>query len=308
MTDNDTSTSQDELRERVPETVPDDVELFIKSGDEVWGRDDHGEFRLNPMGGTADPPDPDDYAYMPCGHVLKFTYERYGQTRYCTGMAGTNFNQDFTTCKHHKARMALIERADELFEHGHFAYNYINFAKRLSAEKFIFAMELMGGLLEQSTYDYETEIHHRTIDTEDSDVISEDAVDIGIPIPTNTTYSLQASELLQAALSEVEMNNMREIVFRDGVEKSVTEKATDMEGHFTDTIDGTAEHHLHLPISRLSSDIRDHLETGGVVMDDDEDGVTFQQRNYTLDLQSADDDADVDGQEDIAASILNEGD
>jgi hypothetical protein len=302
-----TDTTQQDLRERVPDTVPNDVELFIKNGDEVWGRDEHGEFRLNPMGGAAEPPHPDDYSYTPCGHVLKFTYERYGQTRYCTGMAGTNFGQDFTTCKHHKARMALIERADELFEHGHFAYNYINFAKRLSAEKFIFAMELMGGLLEQSTYDFETEIHYRTIDTEDSDVISEDAVDIGIPIPTETTYSLQASELLQAALSEVEMNNMREIVFRDGVEKTTTEQATDMEGHFTDTIEGTAEHHLHLPISRLSSDIRDHLETGGVVMDDEDDGVTFQQRNYTLDLQPSED-GDVDGQEDIAASILNEGD
>jgi len=306
MTDN--NTSQEDLRERVPDTVPDDVELFIKNGDEVWGRDEHGEFRLNPMGGTAEPPDPDDYAYMPCGHVLKFTYERYGQTRYCTGMAGTNFGQDFTTCKHHKARMALIERADELFEHGHFAYNYLNFAKRLSAEKFIFAMELMGGLLEQSTYDFETEVHYRSIDTEDSDMISEDAVDIGIPIPTNTMYSLQASELLQAALSEVEVNNMREIVFRDGVEKTVTEQATDMEGHFTDTIDGTAEHHLHLPISRLSSDIRDHLETGGVEMDESNGGdIVVPQNNYTLDVKESDGD-NVDGQEDIAASILNEGD
>lgn len=277
----------DTLRERVADTVPDDVELFEQDG-EVYGRDDHGEFKLDPMRGSSEPVD------GRCGAVCVYTNERYGQTRYCTGMPESTFVDDGSDfCKRHKSREALMERAHELFEHGYFAANYVNFAEKLSPSKFLFAVEMVGGLFEMSQHDFETNEERRTIDTSDSDLIKEDAVDVKLPIPSKTTLSLQADQLWQAALAEVEMNNMREVVFEDQMEKEKISQTADMEGKITDTKYESVEHHLHLPISRLTTDIKKHLENGGVQLDDDDGGVvTFQQNDYTLDVSPVEGDSD----------------
>lgn len=279
--------TQETLRDRVPDTVPDDVELFERDGI-IWGRDDHGEFKLNPMRGSAEPVD------GRCGAVCVYTQERYGQTRYCTGMPESTFvdgGSDF--CKRHKSRKALMERAHELFEHGYFAANYVNFAEKLSPSKFLFAVEMVGGLFEMSQHDFETNAETRTIDTSDSELIKEDAVEVELPIPSKTTLSFQADQLWQAALAEVEMNNMREVVFEDQMEKKKISQTADMEGKITDTKYESVEHHLHLPISRLTKDIKEHLQNGGVQLDDDDGGVvTFQQNDYTLDVSPKETDSD----------------
>lgn len=278
------------LRNRVPDTVPDDVELFEQDGD-VYGRDEHGEFSLDPMTGTAEPMEDR------CGAVVTYTMERYGQTRYCSAMPEKTFVDDGSEfCRLHKSREALMERAQELFKHGHFATNYVNFAKHLPATKFLFAVEMVGGLFELSEYEFGIEREPRTIDTSNSELIEEDAVEVELPIPTDNSLSLQADQLWQAALAEVEMNNMREAVFMDATngrvgEKEETTKAADMEGTFTDTITERVEHHLHLPISRLTDDIKKHLKNGGVTMDDDDGNIiTFEQKDYTLDVSPTDPD------------------
>lgn len=282
----------DTLRSRVPNSVPDDIELFEQDGD-VYGRDAHGEFTLDPMRGSSEPQD------GRCGAVVKYTMDRYGQTRYCTGMPESTFvdnGSDF--CRLHKSHEALMERAQELFKHGHFATNYINFVKHLSASKFLFAVEMVGGLFEMSQHDFEVEKESRTIDTSDSNLIEEDAVEVELPIPTKTTLSLQADQLWNAALAEVEMNNMREAVFEDAAKHRMGEKETiaqtaDMEGKITDTKYESVEHHLHLPISRLTTDIKKHLKNGGVTLEDDEGGVvTFQKNDYTLDVSPQENESD----------------
>lgn len=273
-----------DLRERVSDTVPPDIELFMEDG-EIHGRDEHGEFQIAPMAGASEPPDDDER----CGAVLKFSEDRYGQTRFCESLKvgvfpDPNYEHD-EYCRQHQSRHALMKKAHELFEHGYFATNYVNFAEKLSTEKFIFAVEMFRGLVEQSTHNFEVEREVRVIDTADSDLIHEDEVAVELVLPSNDLFALQANELWTAALKEVQVQNMQEVVFTDGMEKTTLTDSAEMEGQITDTHYESAEHHLHLPISRLAKDIKSHLENGGISIDDDEDGViAFQQNDYTMDV------------------------
>lgn len=281
MTDDDLGNI--DLRDNVPDSVPDDVELFARDG-EIFGRDEHGEFALNPMAGSSEPQD------GRCGRPLKFYGDRYGEIRYCTGLPEKTFVEDGSDfCKHHKSRQALMERAYELFEHGYFATNYINFAEKLSPAKFLFAVEMVGGLFEMSQHDFEVQEEERKIDTSDSNMIEEDAIRVALPLPTNKVVSLQANELWTAALKEVMTQNMQEAVFSDGMATKTLVESSDMEGQITDTMYESTEHHLHLPLSRIAKDIKEHIKNGGVELDDDDGGVlTFEKNDYTLAVEPTD--------------------
>ena len=275
----DTHESSDDLREQVPDTIPDDVELFEQDGD-IFGRDEHGEFAIEPMAGSDEPQG------ERCGAPLKFYDGRYGEIRYCTGMTESTFVEDGSDfCRQHKSREALMERAHELFEHGYFATNYVNFAEKLDASKFLFAVEMVGGLFELSRHDFDVEQVERVIDTSESKLIEEDAINVALPVPSNDTISVHANELWTAALKEVMSQNMQEAVFSEGMSVETLSDSADMEGQITDTYYESTEHHLHLPISRVAKDIKEHLKNGGVSIDDADSGVvTFQKNDYTLDV------------------------
>lgn len=259
---------------------PDSWETFYR-GDTAWGRtDDDKEFQLD--AGSTEPQD------GRCGAPLTDYERRYGEIRFCTQMPESTFVDDGSDfCKTHKSREALMERAHELFEHGYFASNYVNFAGKLSGEKFLFAVEMFDGLLDQSRFDFEREVDERAIDTSDSEYINEDKVSIELPFPTSNTYKFQAQELWYAALASVMQQNMHETVFEDGVSQRTIAQSADMEGKITDTKYEREEHHLHLPISRVTKDIKEHLKNGGVeVGSEDESGtLTFQKNDYTLSVE-----------------------
>jgi hypothetical protein len=310
MTDDDYDFSDcDDLRAELPPSVPDDINLYVKNG-KIFGEDEHGEFAVKPMRGSPVPPNPDEYKYDPCGCVLKFTWDRYGEVRYCEAMSGDNFNLDFSTCKHHKGQEILMEKTYDLFEHGYFSSNYVSFSKRLAPEKFLFAVEMVGGLFEISDLDFNIEHAEREIDTSESDLIEDDAVAVELPIPQNETVSMQANELWMAALKEVMQQNMSEVVFTDGMSQETLAASTDIEGTFTDTITESAEHHLHLPLSRVAKDIKEHIKNGGVDLDDDNGGaVTFEKNDYTLDVKpsEADEGEDIRNTADKFAKQLDDG-
>lgn len=295
----------DNLRKRVPDTVPDDIELFEQDGD-VYGRDENdNEFSLDPLTGSAKPQEDR------CGAVVTSSMERYGQTRYCTAMPEETFVDDGSQfCRLHKSKEALMEQAQELFKHGHFATNYVNFARHLPSTKFLFAVEMVDGLFQMSEFDFDIIRESRTIDTSESDMIHEDAVEVELPIPQNSMRSLQADQLWHAALAEIEMNNMREVVFMEATdgrhgEKEKVAQTADMEGKITDTMTERVEHHLHLPISRLATDIKKYLKNGGVDLDDDDGGVvTFQQNDYTMDFSPQETDTgDAEDASEVAADF-----
>lgn len=292
------SQSESELQDRVPDTVPDDVELFQQDG-EVYGRDEHGEFALAPMAGSAEPQS------GRCGEPLKFYNDRYGEIRYCTALPESIFVDDGSDyCRNHKSREALMERAHELFKHGYFATNYVNFAEKLDAAKFLFAVEMVGGLFELSRHDFDIVEAERTIDTTDSNLIEEDAIDVVLPLPSNDTLSFHANELWTAALKEVMSQNMQEAVFSEGMAVKTLSDSADMEGQITDTHYENTEHHLHLPISRVAKDIKEHLKNGGVAIDDADSGVvTFQKNDYTLDVSA--NEGDSDGAESVSETAVD---
>ena len=278
------------LRDRVPDSVPDDIELFEEDG-QVYGRDDMGEFALDPMAGSAEPQD------GRCGEPLRAYNDRYGEIRYCTALPVGKFDTDRYEhdeyCRNHQGRHQLMERAHELFKHGYFATNYVNFAEKLDAAKFLFAVEMVGGLFELSRHDFDIEEEERTIDTSDSELITEDTVDIVLPVPSNDTLSVHANELWTAALKEVMAQNMQEAVFEEGMATKTLTDSADMEGQITDTHYESTEHHLHLPISRVAKDIKEHLKNGGVAIDDADSGVvTFQRNDYTLAVEPNETDSD----------------
>lgn len=280
--------NEDELREKVADCVPNDVYLFKSDGD-IWGKDDRGEFRIKPMGGSEEPRDDR------CGWTMTSTMERYGQMRYCTAMPESTFLGDDGSdyCRHHKQADALMEQAEELYKHGYFSTNFVNFAEKLDPDKFLFAVEMFGGLLEMSTHEFAVEEATRTVDATESALISEDTVDVELPIPTNDMLMMQANELWTAALKEVMTQNMNEAIFAEGMEKQSVAASEGMEGQITDTIVEPEEHHLHLPLSRVAKDIKNHLENGGVAIDDDDGGVvTFQRNDYTLDVTPSESDTE----------------
>jgi len=285
-----------DLHDRIPDSVPDDIELFEEGG-EVHGRDERGEFKLNPMAGSA------ELKGDRCGAVLTRSQARYGQTRYCTMLPvgkfpDTSYKHD-EYCKNHQSRYALMERAEELFEHGYFATNYVNFAEKLPPHKFIFAVEIFRGLLEQSTHQFDADGSVHVLDTSNVDVLSDDEVAVELPVELPETFTFQANELWTASLKQVMSQNMQESIFEDGMAvRSLTDSA-EMEGTITDTKYESTEHHLHLPLSRVAKDIKEHLKNGGVsVNDDDSAVVTFQQQDYTLDV--APEETDSDGTEDAS--------
>lgn len=274
-------TDDTKLREQVDDAVPEEIELFTREDDDIiYGRDDHGEFELKPMRGSAEPREDR------CGWPVRHYMERYGQKRYCTVMPESTFidgGSDY--CRIHKQADDLMEHAQELFRHGYFATNYVNFAKHIKPHKFLFAVEMVGGLFELSEHDFDVVEETRMIDSSNVDIIKEDTVEVTLPIPTNDMLGVQANELWAAALKEVMQQNMQEAIFQDGMQKDTLTASEGMEGQITDTHYEATEHHLHLPLSRVGNDIKTHLENGGVVLDDADSGaVTFQQNDYTLDV------------------------
>jgi len=284
-----------------PDWLSDDIECSIKRG-ALWGRGPHGEFPIDPPRGSPAPIE------GRCAVPLRYSEKRYGETRYCMSWQLT----DEQFCKKHLGMKSMMENWSEMIEHGGFAQKYLIFVKKLSPLKFIFAVEMFGGLMEMSDIDYEVTHEVRNLDTSDSQFLEEGSVEITLPIPTNKSATFNASELWQAALDEVKIQNMQEVIFDDGVEKEAVSQTADMEGTITDTITEKREHHLHLPVSRLTKNIKEHMKNGGISMNDDDDStvLTFQKNDYTLDVEPDDNGFDLENEGgesgDVAAEFHTE--
>jgi hypothetical protein len=245
----------------------------------IYAEDEHGTFPVDPPRGTSEPQD------GRCGAVLKYTYERYGETRYCGALPSKHFpGYDSEFCKNHHSRESLMERAIELVEHGAFGKNYVVFERSLDSLEFIMAVEMFTGLLEQSRHDFETEQFVTEVETDDTDLIEEDNIELEMPLPTNSNLQFQANELWHASLDEVKQNRLQEALFTRGMSEQSVVASEGMEGTITDTIREPSENPLHLPLSRLTKDIKERLKNGGVSIDGEDDSgvVTFQKNDYTL--------------------------
>jgi len=278
-----------------PEWMDDDIELRIQDG-ELWGKGPHGEFPVDPPRGSPMPIE------GRCGMPLQFAEKRYGEKRYCMLWQLT----DDIACRVHKHKTNFMDNWSNMIEHGAFAQKYLIFVEKLTPLKFIFAVEMFGGLLEMSDLNFDVKTEVREIDTTDSTYISEDAVTIQLPIPTNKQASFNAAALWEASLDQIKMQNIQEVLFDDGMEAETITATSDDSGTITDTIVEKREHHLHLPLSRLTKDVKNHLKNGGIRLNDDDNAqaITFQKNDYTLDVgpQNEYDDKKVSGETGEVAS------
>lgn len=249
------------------------------------GLDDQGEFEIDPPRGMDEPQD------GRCNAVLRRTQQRYGETRYCgmlpVGTFGDATDYDHAEyCKNHQPYAISMERASELVRHGAFGQNYVVFEKALEPHEFIFSVEMFGGLLERSQYDYDVTEKRRKIDTTDSDLINDDEVVVTLPMPDNPQYEQAAQELWFLCLDEIVEQRMQRIRITQGVDSNHVVATADDDGVITDRIEERSESHLNLPISRLSKDKKERMKMGGIEVgvDEDDSAVTFERNEYTLDV------------------------
>jgi len=251
--------------------------------------DDHGEFYLDR--GTGSKPLDDDYSYDVCGATLNYTFERYGQKRYCEGMARSNFH-DFeddkwsSYCKHHRSRESLDKLQMRSFKSGAYTQSYKTLAKVLPPHKYLVAVELYENLRQQSVHDFgETSYAEQVLLTEDADWLEDDKIKVQFPVGEHKRPNEKA--LWFAALDFCRIESMEEQIFEDaftsdrGVgEREVTVTVTEDGREITDE----EEHHLNLPLSRITKDYKRHLEFGGVPIEAGDDEGSGGERDWHMNV------------------------
>lgn len=270
-------------------------------------KDEHGEY--HPDAGSPHPVEEDEVGYVPCNAVLKFTWERYGERRYCTAMAIENFQSHGTEtsyehpefCKNHQSRAALMKQHEDSFKTGAHAKSHEHVFQHLPAHKQVLANDLYKSLLDESTYseEWESETVELEIDVSDDEFAPDaDILVLDHPVPTNKR--IRAKALWHAALDFMTMESIREEQFRvaaeerhDGRDLAVGERVeiitvTD-EGQ---PVEDTAEHHLNLPLSRIQKDYERHMKFGGVEYDVDADeSADMGGRDWVIEVAPSDEES-----------------
>jgi len=264
---------------------PEDWETFYEDGD-AYGRDGQGsEFKL-------DAGSPEKVADR-CNAPLRDYQRRYGEIRYCTQYPCSHFEPDDVDasdyCQHHRY-MSETPIGTGVFKHGYFGRSYVNFARDLAPTEFLLAVEMFDELLGMSQYEFGAEHERISLDTSESLFVAEDEVGLDLPIPQSRTN--QAHRLWMAALDEVKLQRMQEAIIEQGVSKQSVVDSADADGQITDTLTESKEHHLNLPVSRLTKDIKEHLKAGGVEVGQDEDAtVTVKSAEWTTSLDAPEEDS-----------------
>ena len=272
------------------------VDYTVFYSDGTWfGEDDYGQFRLQ-AGHSTDPTEK-DLDYDVCGAVLKHSYERYGEKRYCGKMADTQFSNvtDDTTgyCSHHQNRVNLEKGHMENAKHLAFVESREDIFEYLSPHEQILAIETFRSLLDESKYGYESDTNTLTIETEQDTAFEGQDVEIDFPVPTEKTARGKA--LWFAALDYVRMENILEEQFRvafeetgpDGEQLTVgeTTKIVNVNDDTGEVTEDTDEHHLNLPLSRIQKDYERHLEVGGVEHDGTEEASEQEAREWVVTVE-----------------------
>lgn len=257
-------------------------------------RDEHGEYDTD--AGSPHPVEEDEVGYKPCNAVLKYTFERYGERRYCTGMAISNFSEkgvetdyehpDF--CKHHQARAKIMKQHEDQFKTGAHAKSHEHIFQHLPPHKQLLANDLYKSLVDESSYNYEAEDMELEIDVRDSD-FAPDADWLVLEHPVPTDYEIRAKALWFAALDFLTMESIKEEQFRVAAEESGPEGEDLSVGERTKVVSVTDEgrviedrdeHHLNIALSRIQKDYKQHMKFGGVEMDTENDTAQMSTREW----------------------------
>jgi hypothetical protein len=220
-----------------------------------------------------------------CNALLTNYDERYGEKRYCMQkphMADGRPDNPF--CRFHRERKFTMARAKDMLKHGLYSQTIAHVYENITPFKRVLALGLYDSLVDDSTFDFEMELRSHTIDFSDSDrdlpiemeAELEDGV-LPVDVPTPTVKVHRAIALWHAAVDEIKKLNINEILFEDGMIQETTIEIDGQEKTISD------EHSLHLSYSRLSGDTADHLEYGGVTVDEEDDvSVNIESQDLVL--------------------------
>jgi len=249
--------------------------------------DEHGDYKED--AGSTDP-QPDK-----CAAPLKHSQDRYGEWRYCSAEPRSYYvDEDHPKyshrCKHHQIHDkdvredANMKHAKRLYKHGAFIESHRVLFEVMELADLMYAVGIYRGLLEQSRYSFDAEDEEVVVDVNDDELEADEAL-LEVPIPTRDTYLGQAESLLLASLDYARMKTLNVELFKTGTFEGFTTVATGTNegGQIVDSIEEKREHHLNLPLSRLTKDYKKHLQAGGVDLDADNDAVKVDNRSYTLD-------------------------
>lgn len=258
-------------------------------------KDEHGTYDVD--AGSPYPLDEEEAGYIPCNAVLRHTWDRYGERRYCTSLAVENFEQHGTDtkydhpdfCRHHQDRAALMKQHEKNFKTGAHAKSHEHTFQHMPPHKQLLANDLYKSLLDESEYrdEWESETVELEIDVSDSD-FAPDADTLVLEHPIPTEREVRAKALWHASLDFVTMESIREEQFRVAAEEEVDGRSLAVGETKTyvasdDEIREVAdEHHLNLPLSRIQKDYERHLRFGGVEIEGEGGSGDMSARDWVM--------------------------
>lgn len=254
--------------------------------------DEHGEYK--PDAGSPYPLTEEEAGYIPCNAVLRHTWERYGERRYCTALAVENFTKhgvdtDYEHpefCRHHQSRYEIMKKHEDRLKTGAHAKSHEHLFQHLPPHKQVLANDLFKSLLSESTYDFDAETVELEVDVSRSDFAGPEVDTLVLDHPVPQDHKIRATALWFAALDFMSMESIREERFRVAAEEdhegrslAIGETTTyiSSDDGFKEVAD---EHHLNLEMSRLTRNYKEHMKFGGVPFDAEDDVTSVGAREW----------------------------
>lgn len=249
---------------------------YYRAGYDPYGRpiDPTGN-SFRPHAGAAEPTE------KRCNATLNKWEQRYGERRHCQSWA----SKETGFCTNHQNRITEDNakeyqmKASHAVEHGLFTRSLENFYSHIEPNKQIYVWGLFDDLCDDSIFNFESEYREIEIDCSDDDTVpasltnENDVVDLEVPTPM--AQRDRAMSLWLAAIDRVKMINANAQILSEGVGIDKTTHAELTEGGFVE-LEQEEEHHLNLPYSRLTRDVQEMLEYGGVGVEEADDDMPSQ--------------------------------
>lgn len=226
-------------------------------------QDEHGEYDKN--AGSLEPVE------GRCNAVLKYTIERYGETRFCTQYPESHFKyRGSDYCKHHKSREALMSQHKENFKTGAYVKSYSDFFEYIEPHKRVIAVDLFKDLSEQSKYEFDSVTVEMDVDLSTADWANVPTATVEFPLPRE--YKSRAKYIWMAVLEFMKMEAVEYQIFEDSLEgghetDGIAERDVVVTANEFGKILDAGEHHLNLPLSRMIKDHKALLKMGGLEVD-----------------------------------------
>lgn len=266
-----------------------------RNPDSIWFSDDYGEYPFD-RGNRR----PEDGC---CNAVLNHSLRRYGEKRYCantktTENGGCHFHKNSWTLRESREKKLGMAERDDPFTQA-WVHNYRRIINQMPAHKKLSTISLFKSFRQSSTLEFGDDAKEIEVNTERVDWTDHDRVTVEVPVPKDELKA-QEKALFMAACDFVRLESISEAMFEDAFDDGdarmaekeipVTSDGEMVMGDDGQPVTRKEEHHLNLPMSRITKDFERYLEFGGVLDEKDVD-VSVDNRNFDVSLGPSEDDA-----------------